>query len=278
MGARVRVTAYFMHEQEERLALEKIQDAVQTESFIIGTIDSDEIKLLERGGLVVSKFPESPIGTLLEKIDKYDTTLMSAPMMKDAVIMDAADEVEQAPSDVFSIKLAGPILEEWRESMARLGGIFLESTGSNQFVVRLDPANANKARDLDFVVSLRPYSAQKSGVEEKLLTEEMPERGYKEMKTYDIRLHDHVYLNGALEWLKENKVPVAGNGRRKIRIHLFAQSSQLSEIGRIPGVSGIEEYVPPKLFNERARVLLGIDKILPRHPVFHRLEKGKLWP
>jgi subtilisin family serine protease len=62
-----------------------------------------------------------------------------------------------------------------------------------------------------------------------------------------------------LKRLKDQGVDIVGASKRKIRLSLAEDSALAAEIAALPEVATMEEYVPPKLHNDVARALLGID-------------------
>jgi subtilisin family serine protease len=61
-------------------------------------------------------------------------------------------------------------------------------------------------------------------------------------------------------WLAEKGVPIAGASARKVRIYVMEGSPVLGELASQVDVQSLQEFVPRKLFNDKARVLLGIDQ------------------
>jgi subtilisin family serine protease len=74
-----------------------------------------------------------------------------------------------------------------------------------------------------------------------------------------VRLHDAADLQTVETWLRNHNVTVVGSGGRKIRIRAAENAPVLDDVGQLPEVDVVAEYVKPKLFNDFARQLLGID-------------------
>ena len=79
------------------------------------------------------------------------------------------------------------------------------------------------------------------------------------MVTFELLLHRGQDLAKVKRWLEKRRIPIALAISRKIRFFALRSSPQLPEIARLPEVSAVDEYVPPKLSNDRARQVLGID-------------------
>lgn len=78
------------------------------------------------------------------------------------------------------------------------------------------------------------------------------------MVTYDVRVHREQDVAPVSAWLQQHNVAIAGTSRRKLRIYLLENSSLLGPLANLPEVEHFEEYVPPKLSNDRARLLLNV--------------------
>lgn len=81
--------------------------------------------------------------------------------------------------------------------------------------------------------------------------------------TYDVWLHDANDGQSVLAWLDKQRVNVGGASGRKIRIYVLEDSAILNDINALPAVAKLEEYITPKLHNDVARQLLGIDDTNP---------------
>jgi subtilisin family serine protease len=79
------------------------------------------------------------------------------------------------------------------------------------------------------------------------------------MRPFDVRLQPGADRERVLAWLAEHHVPVAGVSTRKVRVFLFVDSPLATQIAALPEVERVEEYVAPRLHNDVARTLLGVD-------------------
>ena len=77
-------------------------------------------------------------------------------------------------------------------------------------------------------------------------------------RVWDLWLSDASVRGQVLSWLAQNDVSVVGEGGRRVRLALPADSGLQREISTLPGVLSMVEHVPPKLFNDVARGLLGV--------------------
>lgn len=248
------VVAHFMHEQERAAAVALMADAEQTDSFLMGDVDENTIALLRENGLIVQVLEDTPP----EPVDELIASVRNTTAPRAAI--DSATVDPSLVTDVFTVQLSGPLLAIWRDALNNIGVQLLEAIGPYRYTARFEPDLAGTVRNLSFVRKVRPYS---STIALPTLIEEMaappPSGSVPQMLTYDIRLHEASDVDTVLPWLLEHNVAISGSSGRKIRVHLFESSEALRDISVLPGVSAVEEYVPPELFNDRARVLVGID-------------------
>lgn len=249
------VIAHFMHEGEQSAAMDLMPNAETTESFLVGEADEAAIEGLREQGLIVellSDVPPEPLDMLIAQT--RNLTMPGASFTE--------TDYEAAPNtDVFVIQLLGPILERRREELEAAGGRLLEAIGPNRYTARIQPDRTSEVRNLPFVTRVTPYtpSSAQPMLAPKFATPPI-EAGAPAMSAYDIRLHEAGDAEAVLAWLREQNLTVAVAKGRKIRIYLLDGTSDLRSIRQLPGIKSIERFVPPQLFNDRARVLVGIDR------------------
>jgi subtilisin family serine protease len=98
-----------------------------------------------------------------------------------------------------------------------------------------------------------------SPLEERPVT--TPDPGRK----WDLWLANESIRPEVLDWLAGHDVDVDGSGGRKVRIALSAEAEAelAQQIATLPGVLNMIEHVPPKLFNDVARQILGVTSANP---------------
>ena len=253
--ARKRIIAYYMHEEELYAAQTAMPTAQATDSFVMGDIDEAAIGDLEARGLIVQELPDAPPPPPLASLSP---ALEAAN--RDLETRSIAPDFDPTQPNTFTIVLNGPLLEDSRRQLAESGVDIIEAVGPQQYTAVLQPGQDSRVRALPFVVAVhlqtesdlepaipKPRSAPPVGT------------GVDTTVTYDIRLNDPQDVPTVLTRLEGREVLVIGNRGRKIRIVVKEDSPLLAELRAMPEVSRVFEFVPPKLFNDRARVLLGID-------------------
>ncbi|HEU0042011.1 MAG TPA: S8 family serine peptidase, partial [Jiangellaceae bacterium] len=256
------VIAYAMHESELGAAADICDNPQVTESYVIGDIDESRIAELERAGLVVDEL--APPGR--------PTT---AAMARESFGADAGIESWRAGEDdeipppepgsptQWLVSLGGPLLGDQRESLAGTGARLDEYVPKHAYVATATPEQATEVINLPFVRDVVRYGPSKTGPI--VLTSGEQQRGEGGApRAWDLWLSDATVRGSVLDWLDQNDVAVLGSGGRRIRISLPGNSARQREISTLAGVLSMVEHVPPKLFNDVARRLLGVASDDPR--------------
>ncbi|MGD8245420.1 MAG: S8 family serine peptidase, partial [Anaerolineae bacterium] len=174
----------------------------------------------------------------------------------------APSPVDLTKPNFFLIRLRGPLMEEWRAQLRDLGVDLLEYIPLHNYTAKLTMDEATAVRALSFVDGVRLYDAGDSGQPASTARARaaVPSPGGNQMITYDARLHREEDMPAVLAWLDERGVNVAGSSGRKVRLYLLEQDDLADELADLIEVAEVQEYVAPKLHNDVARVLLGIDR------------------
>src|SRR4051794_27599295 len=114
----MRVSAYFLDEEEKARAAELMGQTTETEGFLLGEVDEDVIAKLQSAGLIVQAYPEkweepgAAFGI-------QTSPMAAARATREAAINDM--DINPAPRDYYRVVLAGPVLEAWREELSAMG-------------------------------------------------------------------------------------------------------------------------------------------------------------
>jgi subtilisin family serine protease len=162
---------------------------------------------------------------------------------------------------VFRVVLKGPLLERWRQDLARTGGTILESLPGYALRIRIAPGRVRSLQKLPFLAGPpEPVGTAAATVPTFDATTIAPSGGTTPIEPYDVLLTADKARAPFLKWLQKRSVPVAGSQGRKVRIYALRESAVLDEIGALTDwVDRIEVFVAPKFLNDVARQLLGID-------------------
>lgn len=255
-----RVIAYYMHESEEGLASSRMQNVERTESYVLGEIDENDIAALEQGGLVVQELPAAtPAETPGRSYDVIPGLKRHGPVERGVAA--GAPALDVVPTDrpsYYLVQLAGPLLERWRNELAGAGVTLLEHVPRNSYKALLSIAQLPAVRALPFVTAVRHYGREDTGVVVRPGTAPLPS-GALDLRPFDIRLQPDAKPQEVLQWIGAHELTLAGAKGRKIRVIAPVDSPLLDELASLPDVERVEEYIAPKLHNDVARELLGID-------------------
>ncbi|MGB9879726.1 MAG: S8 family serine peptidase, partial [Anaerolineae bacterium] len=268
--AKKRIIAHFMYAEEEAAALQKMSNVQRTESYVLGEIDEADIAALRQEGLVIQVLEEQPrVETPGEEVEPVPGSVVRRARYEPSAKA-PKPTVDRSKSNFYLIQLKGPLLEEWRQQLRRLRVRLLEYVPRDHYTAKLSPRQVDAVSALPFVSSVRLYRPEDTGPISAKGLEAGPPPGTTppptgiKMLTFDLRLHQEADLPKVIKWLERKKVSIAGAKGRKIRLYLLEDSPLVDEIAALPEVAAMEEYIPPKLHNDVARVLLGIDR--PAHP------------
>lgn len=256
-----RVIAYAMDETERYTAEQIVDNAQVTESYVIGDVDEDRIEDLERAGLVVDEL--APPG-------RPTTAAMARGTLSAETGVEgwrAGDDAEIPPPEPgtptqWLVSLTSPLMGDMRAQLDATGVQLDEYVPHHAYVATATPEQASEVINLPFVRDVERYGPSKTGPI--VLTEEGAVRGEEgAARVWDLWLSDASVREQVVSWLEQHDVPVVGAGGRRVRLALPADTGLQREISTMPGVLSMVEHVPPKLFNDVARRLLGVTSDQP---------------
>jgi serine protease AprX len=263
--ARKHVIAYFMHEAEMAEAQQRIPGGESTESYVVGEIDEADIPVLESRGLLVQ---EVAAGTEAETPGRmFDSAAARRGVRRRGRTATGPgpfpDDAPAEGPDFYLVHLQGPLLESWRTQLDGHGVTLLEHVPHNAYTARLTPDQVRKVSALPFVQNVRHYGPADTGPF-MAFESAAPVAGAPklDMLTFDVRLHRDEDSRRVLDWLASHNVAVAGASGRKLRIYALEGSSIPDELAGLPEVAQVEQHVAPKLHNDVARGLMGIDAVV----------------
>ena len=254
-----RVIAYCMHESELGAATSGMQPVEVTESFVVGDADEAQIADMRAKGLIVEIVGEQAVHR-----DDAVTRAVDPGMLGGAI---GGAEVpagllgRAGAPNYYLMWINGPMLADWRAQLEAQGVQVLERYPNGATKVRLEPAQVAGAAALPFVTQLRAIDGQDAGprfARAPRAVGDIDATG-RRMLTFDIRLSRPGDGPEVMGWLADNRIAVAGNNDRKIRVFLLENDPLIVAIPGLPGVASFEQYIAPHFHNDIARQLLSID-------------------
>jgi subtilisin family serine protease len=252
-----------MHEHEQSLANQYVENGANTESFVLGDASEADIKLMRDQGLIVQEMVEDTSRNTPGNINfrgtassKFSNRINEAPVGR-VMRGDTDDEIDLFSDQYYIIRISGPMIYNWLEELKQINVELLEYIPTFKYKVLLSLQKLEGVRNLSFVKDVSMYDENDTGI---VTTKNLRSEGLtKETLIFDLRLHQNYELDKVLDWLKEKEVKIEGHGKKKIRVHLEQDSPLFKSIARLTEVATVEEYIEPKLFNDRARILMNLD-------------------
>ncbi len=257
-----RVIAFAMHEQEIADAKSILGSQEVTDAFVVGNATDAQIAELKAKGLIVQEIAEVKAETPRTgttafrrmRPTTFNTILPRPPV--GPVVNDLPDMTRP---NVYLIAFRGPLLASQRASLEQLGVQLLEAYKGGSYSAYLTFQQRAQVQALPFVASVNLYdSSEKSTPPNATAIAGAAPANPAQLTVYDVKLHRPEDAATLVAWLKQEGVVIVAQSRMKIRIALLADSPILNALLTRTEVQHYEQYVEPKLFNDRARQILGI--------------------
>ncbi|MEU6863552.1 S8 family serine peptidase [Streptomyces sp. NPDC046876] len=265
----MRVIAYYMHEEEAAEALSVLSNTSVTSSFVIGDIDVRDWGRLEEAGLTVDPLnPDARLETASAARAGF------ALRGSEAEARDTAPPGEVLPLEPgvpaqWVLRLGGPMVEEQRAAVLGTGATLQRAVPTYAYVLTATPEQAEEVLNLPFVGSVERYGPHLAAPVRLPAGEVGRAEGEEETvevdtgtRTWDVVLTDAEARPAVAAWIRERAgeggAEILAESGRRMRIRLPAGSPLEGEIKQVPGVVEMTQYVPPRLYNDAARVLLGV--------------------
>jgi serine protease AprX len=258
--AKQRVIAYFMHESERYAAEQVLTSAQVTDSFAIGEMDDAQVAALRKQGVIVNVEPSFVTPDVPPAPPTPGTAAFAFGLTASA--QKAFDDAVPQPIDFYTVQLAGPLMEPWRQQLEKTGVRLLERQRTGGYKARLTAQQVATLNGLSFVDSVKWIAPKQSAPMQVTQSVSVapgakPEAGLQ-MLTFDVRLHLPEDNPKIVQWLRDHAISIAGASGRKIRFFALEDSQVLSDLALLPEVDIIAEYVKPVLYNDAARRILGV--------------------
>jgi subtilisin family serine protease len=260
VGLKTKVVAYYIDDRERAEAERLLDAAIFTDSFAVGEIDQQSIPELRSRGLIVQEQPE-PAAKAVPPPAPAPGVRSFGEGAAASLGLGSEDAVPK-PIDYYLLRLNGPLLEPWRDELAALGVQPIASTGANVYKVKLDSAAVAKLQALPFVAGvswISPESAAPAGATPAAAGAGGAADIDANVLTLDVRLHEAAGMPAVTQWLQAHNVTIVGSSERKVRVSVLENAPEIDLLQGLTEVDVVREYVPPKLYNDAARRILGID-------------------
>jgi subtilisin family serine protease len=255
-----KIIANFMSKTERDFAKQLINTDQETDSYLIGEATNEQISNLVKGGLIVEEVAtKQPIEALNANFGSKNNFTRSG--MKMSVIN--SDIPAEQQSVFYLIYLDVPLLEEYKKALVELDVVRIEFIPPNCFSARVHPDQVAAVKALPFVSDIHPLPTVVTSTVISPRGLGFVQQG--QIKTFDIRLSGGADTEPILDLLRKENVLVVQARGGKVRIQMLEDQAIIDSIAAKQDVLEIEEFSPPKLYNDISRQLLGIDSTSASH-------------
>lgn len=261
--AKKNVMVYAMHEHELGAANQLMGAGAHAEgTLVFGQLDDAQIAELRKRNIVLRVLddpmaaPQQPSVADVRGIKRFSTITTDVPM----------DPQAAKEMDYYTIQLDAPLTTRGRSVLEQHGAKLFDSVGPDAYKIEARAADVERINALDLVRAMQVYRTEVIAPERQFNDVPVIAGGPGEPEEpvlYDILLHQAADAPVVKQWLKDNDVHIVADKDRKIRIQVAPEDPQLGRIGELREVGLLEEYVPPRLSNDRARDLLRIERANP---------------
>jgi serine protease AprX len=255
----ISIIAYHYTREEEDFILEHVRPLDRTPAFIFGVIDVRNISELKKRGILLD-IVQSNTGS--DKVSRnIGYTSGAGRFVQYNVDLSGIGPV--AKKDLFLLQLRGPLLPSWKKALEGSGTTVIEYLQNDVYKVHTSRDIAFLS-SLEFVLNVRPFES--SDTEVVMKRSVTPEEDVfapivNKIAIYDIKAYpDHTET--ILDVLRKRNVEIIASTPGKIRIRL-EDTHVLTELRKSADVIAIEEFVRPELHNDRARIILNIERKEP---------------
>jgi len=174
------------------------------------------------------------------------------------------------------VKFAGPISPQWRKEINTLGATVTGYVPDNAVIARMDSNVKEKVQKLPYVTWIGPYEpAYKISPTLMGRTEKTPPNKLATMSiatekfkpnpigNINVVLHELADPTKVAKQIEEIGGTVVSIGKDRIRTSI--DPGKISQIANIADIKWIEPYILPKLLNDVARQILGVQPTLDNH-------------
>lgn len=269
---RIPLMAYYYNKKEKEYILKFLNDPEETESFIFGSMEANDLHLFKKEGILFDLLPDTftSQGEIPRSTSSGFLGKRFVGYQVDPSGPESSDKLNH-----FLIKVKGPLLEAWKKELVVGKVEIVENLQNNNYKV-YTKHQIQFLKNMSFILSVRPFQAADTEVVMKrsLLSEFDPFESEKEkIAIYDIRIHPEK-TNSILRFLKEKEIEILDDSPGKIRVRLTG-ITMVAELSRRDEVHAIEEFIRPVLHNDQARISIHINSDGERDYTPHISFKGE---
>lgn len=261
-------------EQEKRRNVEASVSRVLATypGSILAEVDEDQANQLVSEGFQLESLTGKK--TIKLRSIEFDPAI-EVPAPPAALSLFAA-EVEPTEENYWIVQFVGPVKSEWSDAIRELGGSVGDYVPDNSFLVRMTPKVKDKVSQLDFVRWVGPYqpaykiSPLLMGIRGKtslaaLHNAIIKPEAYKPSPLGNIKVvvHKADDVTAVRQEVERLGGTVISVEKEVLRISL--DTAYIEALAGLPSVQWIEPFVVPKLFNDIAADVIGVQPVWNNH-------------
>lgn len=234
------------------------------DSYIIAEVDDSQISNLQSKGFAVQERPE------FRKIVIGNVEFEAKENREELRLADFESDYE-----FYVFQFVGPVKDEWRAMLEKLGVSFGGYVHNNAYVVKTGfhtIYQVTAIRNMEFIRFVTKFAAEfkissrlkgKKGVLPLAEFKELPivpdSIPYDKRGNITVVLHDSAYIPRVSNAVNELNGTVVASGRDFIRVAIDPASGSIEKIAEIKAVKWIERYVPPGLCLDKSASIIKAD-------------------
>jgi len=259
---RRRIVAHLLHPSGLEVARRYVKDAVLEGWIMVGDVAEEDVPTLERAGVLVRfadhdlSYPSRPISA---GPDPKESTIDQSPGSTPRGKTIAEPSIGPTEIATYVVRTAGPLLESWSETLEALNCELLEKLRPHHYCVQMVLSQVPAVAQLPFVLQIRRYTVREKVDDRVLAAITQSSRPDAIESTFELLLHREQDRDEVVAWLNRHNVSSIGGRGRKVRFSISSGSKDLEALLALPAVAALEEYIPPRLYNDKCRCLIAVD-------------------
>ena len=191
--------------------------------------------------------------TILLKNTVFDTSKQPSLAVKAELATTTQHSTDT--EEYYILQFKGNVLEEWKQSVKNTGALFFDYVPNNAFIVRMNSSVRSQVETMDIVQWIGPYQPaykispvfSASSISATTTTTKVLD---DDVSDIIVMLFDSKHNAQVTSEIKQLNGEIVDNAGEIMRVRIG--TSKLSDIAAMPGVSWIEKYVQPVIFNDIA--------------------------
>ena len=240
--------------------------------FLLAEVDETGIKALAAHGVRW----ETHLGSPMVRLMTVDIDTSAKPPVTPRSLTLNAAEIEGAGGTYWMVQFIGPVKEEWSDELKTLGGNIKGYIPENALLVSMSPKTRSKVGQLAYVnwvglyepvYKISPTLMGRKGraAHGEIATLALKSEAVKQspMGNIKVLVHEPADLGKVSEAIAAAGGNVLSSGSDVIRASLGLAG--IEKLAKMNEVKWIEPHVLPKLFNDMASQVIGVQQAFEKH-------------